>query len=171
MIVFDTESDDLLEGATKLHIITLIDRFTGERARYHDQPEVDTTDHRCSLRDGIERLSAEVANGGMDLLPVLALGLEPRRERRAQLVLQPGRLGLQLEGQALSLLLVVVEAVLFLEDSAGRVVAQKWRDKDKNIVRGASKLPPSELSTRGRRRAEQVPDGRRLARLLPQRPR
>jgi hypothetical protein len=58
MIVFDTESDDLLEAATKLHTVTLIDRETGSREAYHDDPSI--TPRTGSLKAGIARLAKAV---------------------------------------------------------------------------------------------------------------
>jgi DNA polymerase I-like protein with 3'-5' exonuclease and polymerase domains len=61
MIVFDTESDDLLEGATKLHVINLFDRETGELESYHDDPNI--TPRTGSLQDGVDRLASGAASG------------------------------------------------------------------------------------------------------------
>ncbi len=63
MLVFDTESDDLLEGATKIHVINLIDRETGARESYHDHPEVSTRNLSGTLADGVERLREGVRSG------------------------------------------------------------------------------------------------------------
>jgi DNA polymerase I-like protein with 3'-5' exonuclease and polymerase domains len=63
MLVFDTESDNLLEEATRLHVINLIDRKTGAREAYHDHPDVSTKNRAGSLADGVARLRQAVAEG------------------------------------------------------------------------------------------------------------
>lgn len=65
MIVFDTESDNLLDAATVIHVINLIDRETGERMAFHDHPEVSTTNRRGPLWHGIEYLADAVREGRM----------------------------------------------------------------------------------------------------------
>jgi DNA polymerase-1 len=61
MIVFDTESDDLQAEATKLHVINLLDRETGERAHYHDDPDI--TPRTGSLKQGLAHLGGAIQDG------------------------------------------------------------------------------------------------------------
>ena len=63
MIVFDTESDGFLDDATKLHVINLIDRTTGERLAFHDHPEVSETNLAGSLEMGVSFLQEAVNVG------------------------------------------------------------------------------------------------------------
>lgn len=53
IILFDTESDGLLEAATKLHCIVIHDEKSGARTRYNDQP---TTAKAGTLEDGLRLL-------------------------------------------------------------------------------------------------------------------
>jgi hypothetical protein len=63
LLVFDTESDDLLDGATKLHVLNLIDRTTGARESYHDDETI--TPRAGTLEQGVRRVVQHVADGGM----------------------------------------------------------------------------------------------------------
>ncbi len=65
MLIFDTESDGLLDEATILHCLNLIDRTTGARERYNDQPDVSSTNRVGTIAEGVARLKAEVAAGGV----------------------------------------------------------------------------------------------------------
>lgn len=62
-LVFDTESDNLLEGATAIHCLNLIDRETGRRERYNDQPEVSSENRMGTLAEGVARLQAAADAG------------------------------------------------------------------------------------------------------------
>lgn len=64
MLVFDTESDGFVPEATVIHCLNLIDRTTGARERYNDQPEVSSTNRVGSIADGVARLKEQVASGG-----------------------------------------------------------------------------------------------------------
>jgi hypothetical protein len=61
MLVFDTESDGFLDDSTKLHVINLIDRETGARESYHDDPEI--SPRSGALSEGVTRLASAVAMG------------------------------------------------------------------------------------------------------------
>lgn len=65
MIVFDTESDNLLDAATVIHVINLIDRETGERESYHDHPSVSTRNLKGTLAAGVVRLVKAKVEGRM----------------------------------------------------------------------------------------------------------
>jgi len=61
MIVFDIEADNLLDAITRIHVINMIDRETGERLAFHDHPEVARRDG--ALAEGVGRLVQALAEG------------------------------------------------------------------------------------------------------------
>lgn len=56
MLVFDIETDGLLAEMTKIHCINMVDRSTGERLRFNDQPEVVRVRPNGTVAEGVERL-------------------------------------------------------------------------------------------------------------------
>lgn len=68
MLAFDIETDNLLDDMTRVHCINVIDRSTGERLRYNDQPELAGREPDGSLRDGIERLMAADEIAGQNII-------------------------------------------------------------------------------------------------------
>ena len=62
MLVFDTESDGFLDESTKLHVINLIDRATGELESYHDSAII--VPRTGTLEQGVARLERAVHGEG-----------------------------------------------------------------------------------------------------------
>lgn len=58
MLVFDIETDNLLDDLTKVHCINMVDRQTGERLRFNNQPELAGRQPDGTLTDGLKRLMA-----------------------------------------------------------------------------------------------------------------
>jgi DNA polymerase I-like protein with 3'-5' exonuclease and polymerase domains len=63
LLVFDTESDGLLDEATKLHVINIIDRETGAREAYHDRVEFASPNLAGTLIEGVDRLHKAIVDG------------------------------------------------------------------------------------------------------------
>lgn len=63
MLVFDTESDGLLDELTVIHCLNMVDRETGERLRFNDHPDRAGRPPNGTIRDGLKRLeeAAEIA--------------------------------------------------------------------------------------------------------------
>lgn len=73
MLVFDIETDGLLDTVTKVHCINILDRETGEIERYHDDTSI--LPRRGSLDEGLVRLANAREIAGQNIikydLPVL----------------------------------------------------------------------------------------------------
>lgn len=68
MLAFDIETDNLLDDMTKVHCINMVDRSTGERLRFNDQPDIAGREPDGSLRDGLKRLMDADALAGQNIL-------------------------------------------------------------------------------------------------------
>lgn len=63
MLVFDIETDGLLDELTTVHCINMIDRETGQRLRFNNKPELAGRQPDGTIMDGLKRLTeaAEIA--------------------------------------------------------------------------------------------------------------
>ena len=74
MLVFDTEgdglvrTDDPLKVMTKLHNLNMIDRATGERLRYNNEPLIVRVPPNGTLEDGVRRLMDADAIAGHNII-------------------------------------------------------------------------------------------------------
>ena len=68
MLIFDSESDGLVEEATVLHCLNMIDRTTGRRLRFNDQPDVVTTPADGTIADGLKLLMSAPEIAGQNVL-------------------------------------------------------------------------------------------------------
>jgi DNA polymerase-1 len=77
LLLFDAETDGLLDTVTKLHCLNIIDRSTGERLRYNDGFYAGgvATKRAGSIADGLKRLKKAPSIAGQNIigydLPVL----------------------------------------------------------------------------------------------------
>jgi DNA polymerase I-like protein with 3'-5' exonuclease and polymerase domains len=68
MLVFDIETDGLLDELTKVHCVNMVDRSTGERLRFNDQPLVVTRPPDGTLKEGLRRLEEAEIIGGHNVI-------------------------------------------------------------------------------------------------------
>lgn len=68
MLVFDIETDGLLNELTTIHCINMVDRSTGERLRFNDQPLIVRRAPDGPISEGLKRLEAADEIAGHNVL-------------------------------------------------------------------------------------------------------
>lgn len=68
MLVFDIETNGLLDELTKVHCVNMIDRTTGERLRFNDQPHLAGRQPDGTIEEGLRRLAAAPALAGHNIV-------------------------------------------------------------------------------------------------------
>lgn len=72
MLVWDIETNGLLEKLTKIHVLRVIDRETGERLRFTDHPELGAPEegfrHAGTIADGLRLLQDAPVIGGHGII-------------------------------------------------------------------------------------------------------
>lgn len=68
MLVFDIETDNLLDDMTTVHCVNMIDRETGERLRFNNQPELAGRKPDGTIAEGLRRLMAAPEVAGQNVI-------------------------------------------------------------------------------------------------------